>query len=146
MYEDSLGKAGENFGPGSKETKMALRALDNDIQFLQQRLLDTNMEGYVNIIITSDHGITTRPTGDKQIEIGLVLRRAGLVRDVKMIVGSGAYSMIYPREDPQQGVLEPPTANNDRRNRIVRQLGISLKNQADVYKKEDVPEHLHWKV
>ena len=141
-----MGKAGENFGPGSKETKMALRALDNDIQFLQQRLLDTNMEGYVNIIITSDHGITTRPTGDKQIEIGLVLRKVGLVQDVKMIVGSGAYTMIYPTEDPQQGVLEAPTRNNDRRDRIARQLSISLKNQADVYKKEDVPEHLHWKV
>ena len=75
-----MGKAGENFGPDSKERKMALRALDNDIKFLQRRLVETNMEGYVNIIITSDHGITTRPTGDKQIEIGLVLRKAGLVR------------------------------------------------------------------
>ena len=54
--------------------------------------------------------------------------------------------MIYPKEDPQEGVLDAPTRNNDRRDRIVEKLSTSLKNQADVYKTEDVPEHLHWKV
>ena len=110
------------------------------IDKLQSRLPD------VNVIITSDHGITTRPTGDKAIEIGMVLRDAGLVRDVNMIVGSGAYTMIYPNEDPQLGVLDAPTRNNDRRDQIVRKLKIQLRNQADVYKTEDIPNHLHWKV
>ena len=105
------------------------------------------MGPYVNIIITSDHGITTRPGGDKQIEIGRVLRKLKLLRDVEMIVGSGAYTMIYPKEDPEVGVLASPTRNNDREDRIVRKLkASSLQNQAGVYKSKDIPEHLHWKV
>ena len=146
VYEDSLGKAVEKFGPDSKERRMALRKIDQDITKLHERLNVSNMAPHVNIIITSDHGMTSRPDGDKQIEIGRVLRKQRLVKDVEMIVGSGAYTMIYPKEDPEIGVLADPTRNNDRRAQIVRTLKRALKQEADVYKSEDIPDHLHWKV
>ena len=126
-------------------------AIDEDIQFLLQRLRDSGMMGYVNVIITADHGITLRPPGNRQIEIGKVLRRAKVVKDIVGIVGSGAYTMIYPKEDPQMGVLDSPASNIDRRNRVVREINKALKelhmeNQAYVYKKEDIPDTLHWRV
>ena len=104
------------------------------------------MQPHVNIIITADHGMTRLPDGDKQIEIGRILRNKGLVKHVEMIVGSGAYTMIFPKEDANVGVLANPTKNRDRRQIIVKALKARLKNQADIYKDEDIPEDLHWKV
>ena len=128
-----MGKAAEDFGPDSPQRRRALRKLDEDIQNLHQRLNVTGMYPYVNIIITSDHGITSRPDGDRQIEIGQVLRKLKLVKDVKMIVGSGAYTMLYPAEDKEVGPLSSPIQNFDRRERIVRQLKAELKTQVSVY-------------
>merc|ERR1719511_80999 len=53
--------------------------------------------------------------------------------------------MIHPKDDPQDTVLDAPTTNNDRHNRIVKKLSRELEGRADVYKKEDIPDHLHWK-
>ena len=141
-----MGKAAEDFGPDSEQRKRALAKIDEDLMKVQETLTSSNMEPHVNIIITSDHGIARRPSGDKQIKIGKVLRRLGLVRDVTMIVGSGAYTMIHPKDDPLGGVLDAPTLNNDRHIRIVKKLSRELTGQADVYRTEDIPDHLHWKV
>ena len=146
MYEDSLGRAATSHGPNSNYRKMELKKIDNAIIGLMDRLEETNMDSMVNIIITADHGITRRPAGDNQIEIGKELRNLGLVQDVSMLVGSGAYTMIHPKDDPQDTVLDAPTSNNDRHNRIVKKLSRELEGRADVYKKEDIPDHLHWKV
>ena len=141
-----MGKAAENYGPNSNERRQALLMIDQAINNLLGRLKEANMDEFVNVVITSDHGITSRPSGDKQIEIGKDLRSLGLVKDVSMLVGSGAYTMIHPKDDPQESVLDAPTSNNDRHNRIVKKLSRLLQGRADVYKKEDIPDHLHWKV
>jgi hypothetical protein len=136
----------ETFGPDSPQRNQALKGIDEDLVHLDKRLNVSNMNSFVNVIITSDHGITRRPGGDKQIEIGKKLRELRLVRDVAMIVGSGAYTMIHPKDDPTESVLDAPTKNNDRHMRIVRGLKQVLRGQADVYRKNEIPEHLHWKV
>ena len=141
-----MGKIAETFGPDSQQRNQALLRVDDDFVHLDQRLSVSNMNSFVNVIITSDHGMTRRPAGDKQIEIGKKLRELRLVRDVAMIVGSGAYTMIHPKDDPTESVLDAPTKNNDRHMRIVRKLKQALQGQADVYRKDEIPEHLHWKV
>ena len=90
-----MGKAAQKWGPNSEGTKRALAKIDESLSTLIYRLNQTDMLPHVNIVITGDHGITRRPQGDKQIEIGKVLRDSQLLRDVSMIVGSGAYSMIH---------------------------------------------------
>ena len=120
--------------------------IDHDIDYLLSQVKTANMDDMVNIIITADHGVTRRPGGDKQIEIGKDLRKLGLVNDVAMLVGSGAYTMIHPKDDPLDSALDAPTSNNDRHNRIVKKLSREFEGRADVYRKEDIPEHLHWKV
>ena len=146
VYEDSLGKAAIHHGPNSNARKQALFKIDHDIDYLLSQVKTANMDDMVNIIITADHGITRRPGGDKQIEIGKDLRKLGLVNDVAMLVGSGAYTMIHPKDDPLDSALDAPTSNNDRHNRIVKKLSREFEGRADVYRKEDIPDHLHWKV
>lgn len=145
VYEDSLGKAAQQWGPNSEGTKRALAKIDENLSTLIHRLNQTDMLPHVNIVITGDHGITRRPQGDKQIEIGKVLRDSQLLRDVSMIVGSGAYSMIHPKDDPIESLTDAPTSNNDRHVRIVKKLGEALMGQADVYRREEIPKYLHWK-
>lgn len=141
-----MGKAAQQWGPNSEGTKRALAKIDENLSTLIHRLNQTDMLPHVNIVITGDHGITRRPQGDKQIEIGKVLRDSQLLRDVSMIVGSGAYSMIHPKDDPIESLTDAPTSNNDRHVRIVKKLGEALMGQADVYRREEIPKYLHWKV
>ena len=135
-----------NRGPNSHARRQALLKIDQDIGMLLNRLEMANMDSMVNIIITADHGITLRPSADMQIEIGKDLRNLELVDDISMLVGSGAYTMIHPHEDPQDTVLDSPTSYNDRLNRIVKKLSKELEGRAYVYKTEDIPDHLHFKV
>lgn len=48
IYEDSLGKAAEAFGPLSKNVEMRLRALDKSIQNFLVRLREVRMDQIVS--------------------------------------------------------------------------------------------------
>ena len=54
-------------------------------------------------------------------------------RHVRFVVGDGAYAMIYPKLGRQNI------------NKVVEKLQSSLNGRAQVFKKDDIPEHLHWK-
>ena len=112
VYEDSLGKIAENYGPLSKQTERKLRVLDRHIKNFLDRLHEVSMTDFVNVVIVSDHGMTygSQPQASshpphfpveeydiKKIQLGTALEQ---VRDkVQMVVGSGAYSMVYPQNE-----------------------------------------------
>ena len=118
--------------------------LDSHIKTFLGRLKQANMDRNVNIIIVSDHGMTygSQPMmaqhplnfpidayDIKKVSMGNAL---DMVRSkVKMVVGSGAYSMVYPRH---KGFTDD----------IVNHLKRSMRG-VDVYRKDEIPEHLHWK-
>ena len=54
-------------------------------------------------------------------------------RHVRFVIGDGAYAMIYPKLGRQNI------------NKVVEKLQSSLNGRAQVFKKDDIPEHLHWK-
>lgn len=148
VYEEGLGKACEDWGPLSTQAERKLRRLDIHIKTFLTRLREANMEPYVNVVIISDHGMTygsqpipgnhpnNFPFNDyniKQVQLGPALDR---VRNkVKMVVGSGAYSMVYPKKD-----IDAMEVAGALKTSMSRYNG-----DVQVYMKEDIPEHLHWK-
>ncbi len=89
----------------------------------------------------SDHGMTygsdSRLAGGagrvsvKKVHMGRLLRRVS--SKVRRVVGSGAYAMVWPRDE-----------------RFAQDIVFELRRHAgqdyQVYTKEELPEHLHWEV
>ncbi len=147
VYDDSLGRAAEDFGPLSKKTEEALRDLDRAIEELLKNLADTSMDEHVNVIIMGDHGMTygappmreyhprgfRLPRRVQRVSLAQALRQ---VPDyLRMIVGSGAYAMVYPSQERHRLNLVETLKRN------LAAYGDNIK----VYTAEQIPEELHWK-
>lgn len=146
IYEDSLGKAAEAFGPLSKNVEMRLRALDKSIQNFLVRLREVRMDQIVNVVIMSDHGMTygsnpipihhppSFPFNTievRQIQMSYILK--SVQRIVKMTVGSGAYMQIYPKQE--RFIPE-----------IIEALRAELDGKGvDIFTRDEIPDHLHWR-
>ena len=52
-------------------------------------------------------------------------------RQVRMVIGEGAYAMVYPRSP-------------DMTDSVIDALHMSLKG-VEIYTRDEIPEHLHWK-
>mmetsp|Transcript_5252 Transcript_5252/g.7757 ORF Transcript_5252/g.7757 Transcript_5252/m.7757 type:complete len:461 (+) Transcript_5252:38-1420(+) len=63
VYFDEVDTAGHDFGPGSKEVKEAIVNVDKAIGLLMNWLKTELVDEFIDIIITSDHGMTA--TNDK---------------------------------------------------------------------------------
>ena len=131
----------------SKNVEQKLRDLDGDIQNFMDRLRLVNMHTSVNVVIMSDHGMTygsdprrethppgfpgtgTASMGIRKLHLGRALRNAK--NKVKRVVGSGAYSMVWPKERYTMDVL--------------MELRKNLAG-CDVYLRNEIPHHLHWVV
>ena len=103
------------------------------------------MEDMVNIVLLSDHGMSYGMTPQpryhpnkfpvgrftvNEVSVGDALQ--SMKSMVNMIVGSGAYAMVYPAEEQFT-------------DQIVAQLRENLE-RCQVYTKDEIPEHLNWKV
>ena len=138
-------KASAQYGPLSKETESSLRQLDAMINYTVGRMKETGMDKMVNFIIMSDHGMSygANPTLPhhpfpnfpmnehkvRTISMEAAIRPVG--QHVRMVVGEGAYAMVYPKS---------PRSTD----RVLDALHIALKG-VDIYTKDEIPEHLHWK-
>lgn len=131
IYDLTLEKAGEDFGPFSDQVEGKLRQLDSAMEHLENRLNATSMTDFVNVVIVSDHGMTYGHHSPYEVEIKKVKLsnhlKAGTYR---WIVGTGSHAGVYPK-------------SRELRKEIVERLqdveGIK------VYGKHDIPEELHYK-
>lgn len=70
----------------------------------------------------------------RKINVGQRLGRK-YASKVKMLVGSGAYTMVYPKDEARDT------------DELVRVLKSKLgEDGVDVYRREDIPDELHWRV
>lgn len=120
LYFSVIDSRGHAFGPDSKEVEEALKDMDETIADLDARIEALDMP--VNLIITSDHGMT-------RINQQNPIRLDNLVDLSKFIYASaGTFYMLY--SDNQADIDE-----------AYQQL-IAEADHYDVYKKEDIPEYL----
>ncbi|KAL7643381.1 UNVERIFIED_CONTAM: hypothetical protein RMT77_006673 [Armadillidium vulgare] len=126
LYNEHTDNVGHDKGPETEDRKQAVRDLDRGIQLLLQSLQETNMEDKVNIIVVSDHGMTTTRIGSvSRVELDDYL----LTEYVENIADAGAFSNIKVKEGYVDEVY----------NKLKEMPGV------EVFKHDEIPDELHFK-
>ena len=123
-YFDATDTSGHNYGPNSDEVNQSIMKEDSLIAKLIMELKKINLLDSTNIIILSDHGMTDL-SEEKLINIDKILEGYSYKKQDK-----GTMMFIYPDEKEKSGVYD--------------QLKKAQDNYT-VYRKEDIPDHLHYK-
>ncbi|XP_023340595.1 ectonucleotide pyrophosphatase/phosphodiesterase family member 6 isoform X2 [Eurytemora carolleeae] len=140
IYEDSLERAAEDYGPNSSQLEDKVKELDLAISHLSDRLNVTNMADIVNVVILSDHGMsqaapprrTDLTESGEEMEIRKIQLSDTLSREnVRWVVGSGSHAAVYPR-------------GKEFRQQIIEEL--SNIQGIQVFDHPDIPERFHYKL
>lgn len=124
LYFHETDSKGHGYGPDSEETNRGIALLDSLLGVLDTKLAAIGMADSVNIILVSDHGMAS-VSKDRTVNVSDILR------DKKCrLQNGGPYMMVRPEGDNLEeisGVLEMNA------------------HHYKVYKKEESPEHLHFR-
>ncbi|XP_015216007.1 ectonucleotide pyrophosphatase/phosphodiesterase family member 7 [Lepisosteus oculatus] len=128
LYYGEPDKVGHQKGPETEERRAIIRQIDKTIGFLLEAIERHNLKDRLNVIITSDHGMTT-------------IKKAPVVEEIKLsnymsfiklvhfdLLDYGGFGMITPKAGKEEEVY------------------LSLKNvhpHLRVYKKAELPESFH---
>ncbi|KAG8192378.1 hypothetical protein JTE90_029105 [Oedothorax gibbosus] len=126
IYYEPVDYHGHKFGPDSPERKRAVQEIDNLLNLAQMEMLNRGLHNKVNMVVVSDHGMTSTDTKG----LGVInLQQLVDISDIKYMVYYGATSMLLPYDGKTQKVYE------------------ALKGVPglQVYLKDDIPEHYHIK-
>ncbi|XP_068932084.1 ectonucleotide pyrophosphatase/phosphodiesterase family member 7 [Petaurus breviceps papuanus] len=129
LYFGEPDSTGHKYGPESQERKDMVLQIDRTIGYLQENIEKNNLTDNLNLIITSDHGMTT------------VLKNASdlvefhkfpnfTFKDIEFeLLDYGPNGMLIPKEGKLETVYE-----------IIKNAHPKL----HVYKKESFPENFHY--
>ncbi|XP_078712356.1 ectonucleotide pyrophosphatase/phosphodiesterase family member 7-like isoform X2 [Lampetra fluviatilis] len=128
MYHSEPDSTGHKFGPETEERRAMVQQVDETIGFLVQAIENSGLKDTLNVIITSDHGMTTTQKAPDIDEI-VLSDFINFKDDLKFdLVDYGAFGMLLPKEGKEEQVYN------------------ALKNahpHLKVYKREEFPEHFH---
>ena len=94
---DLIDKAGHDFGPESYKLRKAVRKFDKLLAELLKEIDDKDIEGKVNLVVVSDHGMMT--LGER-----IDLEKFIDFNDIDKFVNSGTFAMLLPEEDKKDYV------------------------------------------
>ncbi|CAG0883164.1 unnamed protein product [Cyprideis torosa] len=125
VFNEYVGRLGRNHGPESNLTFQGVRRVDKVLGHLFTRLRQSHLRYKINIMIVSDHGMST-------------LRRMKIINmddhlhkyNIQVVIGRGGYMNIIP-----------VAGLEDRLMKSIRR-GLS---DVRIYSKKDIPDRLHWK-
>lgn len=126
VYYGAVDKNGHHSGPNSLETKEAVKEIDKVLDDLQSQIAQRGLSNQVNVVVVSDHGMTNTMPGEIT-EISM----EPFADDIKYILYSGSSSMILPKEG--------------RVDKLYNSLKEANIKGLQIFKKEDIPEHYHFK-
>lgn len=126
LYFEEPDSTGHRYGPDSPEVAEQIRRADNVTGYLIAKLTEADLFDKVNLIITSDHGMTDIPNSQ--------------VIDMSSFVDSNTYMAFGTT--PVWGILPRPGKEEEVYNSF---LNASKTMNFEVYKKEDIPEVYHYK-
>lgn len=125
LYFENVDNAGHEFGPDSNQVRDAARRVDNAIGKLIKGLQATGAYSSTNLIIVSDHGMTSI---DKTKIINL--KKFVPPQNLDVVVGEGAVVGVYPKP----GKLD-----------AVYQALKSSREPMSVYLSSKIPANLHYR-
>ncbi|XP_055008644.1 LOW QUALITY PROTEIN: ectonucleotide pyrophosphatase/phosphodiesterase family member 7-like [Boleophthalmus pectinirostris] len=130
MYFGEPDKTGHRYGPNSPEVKEMVKQVDRTVGYIRQAARNYGLEDRLNIIITADHGMTNVYRNGLVEEITLSKIPGFSFKDVEFyLLDYGPSGMILPKP----GMLE--------------KVYNALKGahpHLHVYKKEELPERMHF--
>ncbi|XP_078257707.1 ectonucleotide pyrophosphatase/phosphodiesterase family member 7-like [Rhinoraja longicauda] len=130
LYFSEPDITGHKFGPESENRKAVVRKLDRTLGYLLERIEKFNLKSKLNVIITSDHGMTTvlKEPAVNEIVLGRFPNLSFKDLDFDL-VDFGPTGMLLPKE----GQLEK-----------VYQALKGAHPHLHVFKKEDFPKRLRY--
>ncbi|KAB5540075.1 hypothetical protein PHYPO_G00097190 [Pangasianodon hypophthalmus] len=128
LYYGEPDNVGHRVGPETEERRKIIGQIDRLIGYLRESIQKNNLSDHLNVIITSDHGMTTikKSPAVKEIKLSEYINFANLTHFD--MLDYGGFGMIRPKEGKVQEVYD------------------KLKNahpNLTVYKKEEIPENFH---
>jgi predicted AlkP superfamily pyrophosphatase or phosphodiesterase len=123
LYFEDTDNTGHDFGPDSKEVNESIIRLDNIVKYLDESLKSINFRDSINIIIVSDHGMTSTPK-EKIINI-------------ESIVPDFGCKFIEP------GPVMKIDCDINKIETVYQKLKQN-ENHYRVFKREDVPDYFHY--
>ncbi|KAA0725039.1 Ectonucleotide pyrophosphatase/phosphodiesterase family member 7 [Triplophysa tibetana] len=130
LYFGDPDEVGHKYGPDSPERREVIKKVDRTVGYLRETVEKNGLTDKLNIIITADHGMSTVFKGENVNEIILSNIPGFSLRDLKFhMVDYGACGMLLPKD----GMFD----------KVYNALKGGHPN-LHVYKKEDMPERLHY--
>ncbi|CAB1334704.1 unnamed protein product [Coregonus sp. 'balchen'] len=127
LYYGEPDNVGHAKGPDHPDRKTIIKQIDRTIGYLREAIQRDGLTDNLNVIITSDHGMTTvkkRPLVDEII----LSKYLNLFNTVYFeLLDYGGFGMITPRKGKEQQVYD----------------ALMKAPNLTVYKKEDMPENFH---
>ncbi|XP_071132341.1 ectonucleotide pyrophosphatase/phosphodiesterase family member 5-like [Mytilus edulis] len=125
LYFHEPDATGHAFGPDSPQIIEKVQAMDKILGYLLDKFDSHNLTNKVNLILTSDHGMTTIDTANKVVDITDHVNMS----KIQFPVDNGPIMQIQP----SLGLIDD----------VVQ----SLQNVShiSVFKKEDIPDHWHYR-
>nr|KAG5701615.1 hypothetical protein BaRGS_019304 [Batillaria attramentaria] len=116
---------GHVYGPDSSELADKVREMDAVLGLILNGLETRGLDDVVNVIVTSDHGMAYVDMPNNLIDLWAVIDPTMVDR----VAESGTLTAILPAEGREEDVVK------------------ALKNNSHVtvYRKEEIPEHFHYK-
>ncbi|XP_077432701.1 ectonucleotide pyrophosphatase/phosphodiesterase family member 7 [Vanacampus margaritifer] len=127
LYYGEPDNVGHARGPDHSDRKAIIRQIDRTVGYLRDAMGRRGLDSDLNVIITSDHGMTTvkkRPLVD-EIVLNKYLNLLKLASFE--ILDYGGFGILTPRPGREQEVLE----------------ALAKAPNLTVYRKEDMPESFH---
>ncbi|XP_055991106.1 ectonucleotide pyrophosphatase/phosphodiesterase family member 7-like [Sorex fumeus] len=129
LYYGEPDNVGHSVGPETEERRTIIRQIDRTVGYLREAIQRHNLTHSLNVIITSDHGMTTIKQQPNITEI-LLSKYINFGDLVKFhIVDYGGFGMLLPKPGKEESVYQ------------------ALKNahpHLHVYRKDEFPERFHY--
>lgn len=124
VYFSDVDQIGHKYGPNSKETENTVNDIDKQLGELINRLDNIDLD--INLIVVSDHGMLELKQSNKII-LDSLLEWEGIKRS-----SNDAFSMIYENDSNKVDSLY----------KYLKKLELE---KFTTYKKEEIPDELHFK-
>lgn len=129
LYYGEPDHTGHYVGPETEERKKIIQQIDRTLGYLLSAIEKHGLKDILNVIITSDHGMTTVKKAPQVKEI--LLKDYIKFQDVAKfdIVDYGGFGMILPKPGKEEKIYQ-----------LLKKAHPHLR----VYKKEEFPERFHY--
>ncbi|XP_048760552.2 ectonucleotide pyrophosphatase/phosphodiesterase family member 5-like isoform X2 [Ostrea edulis] len=126
LYFHEPDKTGHKYGPDSTQILGKVREMDGILGYILDNLEKFSLKDKVNLIVLSDHGMTSIDLQRRLIDITEVI---DMEEDVLFTLDSGPIMHINPRKDPRY---------------VVQKIRNATVPHLTVYLKEEIPIKWHY--